>query len=460
MYIFLLTFIFSILSSWGNEEGIKLSFQGVIDSQISTNSEASFYENNQFLFERLDGNKKENDFYERQAIFRLFSTLYIKAERSVNENFEYGGIVVLNTMTDRNDDEVGSIAQQAYLFIRLPHGKFELGSMYGSSYKMKLDVIDIARGTGGVAGDWSRFINLPIGSSAGAHPVFITSPNLPSNSGFANSRWLYNFRNNGGTMAINSHQPRNGWGSVANKISYYTPVINGYQFGVSYAPNTDDNGSLGSAGESLYLRHMYGVSYYDTFGASSVQGGIENLRTFGLTKNITFSDNLSTNLSFTSEYGDWRNPMYFYSQSVEGNFQRQNLNAYSVGGVLKYKNYGLAVAYSDWGKSMLGYYGQTPLYNGKQESGYHTYGISAVYEKFAISLTNLSSNFANNNLNAHSVSVDIKPDSLRDKGIMFYIEGILFEMNADSVYNYTTKTYTSGTDNNGYMILGGMKFIF
>ncbi len=442
------------------KEDFSLKLGGYIDFQSGHTEQSSYYNKSNFL-KRQDNTVADNPFYDQEFIFRTDSRVYLTATRDVNEIFSYGGVVVFNSLINKNEDEAGKISEQNYLFTKLNHGKIELGSMYGSAAKMRVDSLNLARATGGVSGSWWRFTSLGHTGTAGMSPVFILQPMLPNEHGFTTSMGLGNVAldSSKNITSINSSQPLLGWGSRSNRISYYTPKINGYQMGITHSPNTGNTGTLGGSGASPHLDNLYGIQQYAS--AASGEGNITHYTSVGISKEKDFSENLSLKLSLTSEFGKWNRISTFNGQVINNPnfFTREDLKAYSGGTLLSYKNYGLSFAYSDWGDSLLATYANGNSMFNKKKSYYFNSGISAVYEKFALSLTHLKSSFGGNELGALSLSFDIKPDFLKSKGIIFYIEGTMYEFKSSYVYSPQFGTKMSEL-NNGFVILTGIKMVF
>lgn len=447
-------------SSVEKKDDFSIKLGGYIDFQSAHISQSDKYNDLTFL-KRQDGSLINNPFHNQEFIFRTDSRFYLTANRQVDETFSYGGVVVFNSLINQNEDEAGKIAEQNYVFTKLNHGKLEAGAMYGSAAKMRVDSLNLARATGGVSGSWWRFSSLGHASMAGMSPVFILQPMLPNEHGFTTSMGLGSLVLDGQNIAsVNSHQPLLGWGSRSNRFSYYTPKLNGYQFGITYSPNTGNTGTLGANSQSSYLGNLYGNDMY-RMSAAMGEGNITNYTSAGVTKESEISEDLSVKMSLTSEFGQWDRISMFNGQSVNNSnfFSRNDLQAYSTGMLVAYKNYGLSLSYSDWGNSLLATYANGNSMFEKDRSYYFNSGLSAVYEKVAISLTQLKSSFGGNELNAWSLSFDIKPDFVKDKGIIFYIEGTWYELRSSSVYSPKFGTQYSDL-NDGYVVLFGIKMVF
>ena len=392
-----------------------LKFGGFVDFQTGNGDQSNAY-NKSRLMEGQNGEFIKNEFYSRDVIFRGNSKVYLTASREMSETFSYGTVVVFNSVIDRNLDEAGHLTEQNYVFLKLPHGKFELGSMFGSASKMRVDSYSLARGTGGVSGDWWRYINFPNSGMAGMSPTFIVQPMLPNEHGFTTAMGMGNVVViSGNITSVNSHQPMLGWGSRSNKISYYTPQINGYQLGVTFSPTTGDTGTLGGNRGSDYLNKMYGYDMARYGAAASGEGDMQDYTSVGVTKDGIINEHTRFKLSFISEFGKWQKIGSFNGQSINNSnfFTRNNLNAKAFGGILHYKNYSITGSYGDWGDSLLGVYSNGNKMFAKNKSYYWNGGFSVVYEKVAFSYTYMNSSMGGNLLTPSSVSIDIKPDFLR-----------------------------------------------
>ncbi len=141
---------------------------------------------------------------------------------------EYGARVEFE-----GDQSVTNNVDENWLWIRGSWGEVRFGNDDGASDNMKVTAANVAAGTGGIDG-WSNIGVVP-----------------------------FHFMNS----------------SDATKIIYYSPKVGGFQFGVSYAPDSGQNGP--SAGPTSNNAGQYehwietGVTYKADMGGASVLVGAQ-----------------------------------------------------------------------------------------------------------------------------------------------------------------------------------------
>jgi hypothetical protein len=298
---------------------------------------------------------------------------------------------------------------------------------------------------GGYAQGFYNRANTP--SNGGGNDAYAGDPDY-SNSADAGSN---GFNKNKSTSS-QFHDGSFGQLENATKLSYYTPRISGWQFGLSLTPDTGNRGSSASltGNNSGDMRNVvsWGVNYSDNIG------------------------NLGLAISANGEHGK-------YEQSKTATIQRNDLQAYELGAMATFFGFTLGASYGSWGKSLqakTGVYScdydptltlanQTCANGGKKfkNSTYWTTGIAYQFGPVAASITTIQSQFQNNDYQAASFGVDYR----MAKGLMPYIEVTQFKFTAnkptyDSVANGSGNTVTSNRiiDNKGYVVLAGLIFSF
>ncbi len=369
-------------------------------------------------------------------VFAGEASLLFKVNGINDYGFKYGAVMELNANTtyDSWNDDLN--ATKAFIYGESIFGKIEFGNELGASQKMKVDAATFARGAGGINGKYLNYINLPsIATGAGVNtPLFILIPEHPTaHGGFAVgfNNLLY-FCDYDGSGTINTPQEMSCYNESANenyrlnfeemenatKISYYTPVIFGFQAGVSYTPDT------GNKGVSGYL-----TSRLDT-------GDIDEVFEYGITFSNTFYG-LGISASLTGQSGKSESKI----ASPDGSFTsfREDLNSIQYGINLSF--YGLTVGGSigNW---------DTSLYNknldmDKGEGKYTTFGVAYEFAGFNASFGYFDSEFQDNKYTAYSVGIDYKVAN----GFMPYIEYTHYKFEPADSINIRT--------NDGYVILAG-----
>lgn len=251
--------------------------------------------------------------------FRNDTEIHFSVDGKTDGGLGYGAVVELEA--DATDDTTGSgtNSDRTYVYMDGNWGRFELGTNTDAATALKVDAATIARATGGVDGDWFRFVTAP------TTDVFIVRPDLATS--------------HGGTVTP-------GVTENAGKITYYSPSFSGLQLGLSYAPDTDAKGQAltGTTAGGLGQDH-------------------EDVISGGLTYNRQF-DQVALGLSATGEMGD--------SSLAAGG---QDLEGYALGASLGFA--GLNVAGS-WG-DMEANFGEGEYWTAGAAYDFGAFGGSVTY---------------------------------------------------------------------------------
>lgn len=364
--------------------------------------------------------------YANQHAMVSSGELTFTAEKDHDGN-KYG--LELNTNASASASGSGNtdIANKAFLFMENKMGRFEVGAVDGPSESMGLSAGTIAKGTGGIDGDYSNWI--PYGSVGGDTNVmledtFLTSPNLPYAS---------------------QHSKK------ANKLNYYSPTVNGFKLGLGYVRDVTVKGT--------------------TFEALSFKGsGYENVFEAGASYEHKVND-MSFAVSATGQIGEAR-PAYNETKATDGTVKSETielkrLGAWQVGGKVAFNKFAVAASYGDWGKSGTL---KTPLANApKPTAKFWTAGVSYDHsDKAGFSLTYFGSerrgafsmnalNYINGNQDAFSKAKQ-KFEALSVGGEYKVLPGLV---PYTEVTHFKYKTPLAGAKaNKGTVFLGGVKLNF
>lgn len=304
------------------------------------------------------------------------------------EDFDYGAVIELNATVDNDADSDGQNADKTYIFVEGDDfGRVEFGSNEGASSTLEIDASNIARATGGVDGNWYYYVDTDGVNTAS---TFYIAPNL--------------------TVADDDATQAD-----ASKITYYTPRMSGFQFGVSYTP---DGGDLGSAG-ALSTSSNTGNQY-------------ENIFALGLSYD-TNVEGVGVALSAVTEMGDNQNTTN--SEDLEG---------YSVGAQLDFDAFSIAGNYADLGET-----GQVA--NSGYETSYWTLGAAYENGPYGVSVTYLNSIAENANGDNELTNIVVGADYNLAPGFTPYIEAAFFDLEDAN---------TSNADNAGSVVLFGAELAF
>lgn len=248
--------------------------------------------------------------------FRNDTEIHFSVDGKTDRGLGYGAVIELEA--DINGDTTGSgtEADRTFVYLSGDHwGRFELGANTDASTALKVDASSIARATGGIDGDWFRYAAAP--AAAG----FIVRPDLASQ--------------HGGTQTP-------GLTENANKVTYYSPDLSGFQLGVSYTPDT---AAKGQAFTSVPLAGTFedtwsgGASYARQFDGWNL--GVSATGEWGHVSNFGDGDNrgwaLGANVgvagfNFAGSWGDQE------VGGVDGDF-------WTLGGAYDFGAFGASVTY-------------------------------------------------------------------------------------------------------------------
>ncbi len=159
-------------------------------------------------------------------------------------------------------------------------GKIELGVTHPVTEKFRKDASTFARGTGGINGDYFRYVKYSLDSTN-----MILSPQMPTAGGFATSNYI-GVQNNLGTLQNYFN------GARGAKISAISNKYKGFTAGVSFTP-------------SLYDKYTVFGNTQDSIPNLNLQDSNNN---FDTTNSISFGINYDkditqdTNVSFSALY--------------------------------------------------------------------------------------------------------------------------------------------------------------
>lgn len=458
----------------------KIKLGGLFDFQYAyTNSNYNFRTGN-LNFNQLT--------YEPQlggvGGFSTFNNINLRSKININPEFNIFGNkigVYFAIPIIKNYDADPKTASQEYLYIDTKYIKIEAGSTFSAASKMRIDPQRIASGTGGVYGDWWRYSAFSIYNTNGLNasdtnalnfgfsPVFMIYPTLPNEAGFTAGNFIGNFpgsnyfngsRTSENMIYGNMQQGIPSQGARSNKVSFYTKRFLGFQFGMSYSPNTMNTGFINNQSTALYGFTGGGVTNYMSFALNYK----EQFKEFGFAASITYETGQTNKM-----YSIFSNSNGTQSSSLlnNGYIERNNLNALAVGFQLNYKNIAISYAYNNWFNSMLpkggfsvantgGYFA---LGTGVTESYSHVAGLSANYGPINFSIQYMHSSFAGNKTNLLSIGTDFKMASFKYAMIMPYLEYNFVIFSPHSVTIKENQTYQA-TSIRGHILIAGIRLIF
>lgn len=406
-----------------NEKTPQVTLSGSIDTQAGYRDQKQVY----------DKNSSGNGLHKFAIVND--TTLNVKAVGHA-KGFNYGGEIELNADTSANkfsnrgnesrSDSSSFIARKTFVYVDSPYaGRLEAGSTTGAYEKLRVGPSRLAHATGGTSGDWKYWAN----TQMDGHGVFILNGALP-------------------TAMINNDEVAN-----AAKITYYTPKYKGFKAALSFVPDTEQHGTVSLTKSIAKNRTLTTQGGSDVADEAMRTSGFKNVFQGGLLYRGSW-DNTHFRFSALGEIGDAKDA--FVSPLLT---QRHDLRAWEVGASMKHKEFGVAAAYGDFGKSGLFKVSNGTPWTGSKKGNYWTAGASYEHKDFGASLTYLGSktggfvdgiNYSarKSTLSAYSLGLDYK----LAPGFMPYAEVTAFDMK-DKSSDPTHK-------NSGTIMLVGTKLQF
>jgi hypothetical protein len=267
-------------------------------------------------------------------------------------------------------------------------GKIELGITHPVTEKFRKDASTFACGTGGINGDYFRYVKYNLDSTN-----MILSPQMPTAGGFATSNYI-GVQNNLGTLQNYFN------GARGAKISAISNQYKGFTFGASFTPRLYDKyTALGSPQNEI--SNLQDVNNnFDTQNSISLSANYD--------KNIAKDFNIS--ISALYENGKAKKLSTNYNWR-----ERQDLNSWSLGFNTNYKQWFFGGSYVDYGNSLFYKADRTSNTmkvnnNGTLTNFDNSYlcniGVGYITEKWGLSSSYLVSNYMGNKSQIVNLSLD------------------------------------------------------
>ncbi len=274
--------------------------------------------------------------------------LKFSVEKNFGINSKYGAVLKILANPSPTSGGNKNVAASGYIYLQSDFGSIEIGSNDSASNTLKFSAYKIAYATGGIDGDWSNWVNNAAffndDKQNNLGKLFIIGPFLPYSSD-------------------NKKE--------SNKITYYSPEINNFVFGISYVPNTAFIGTTYSAGI------LHDRAY-------------NNLIEAALKYQKSFKNNLDIGLSLSGEFAPPKALVIKDTSKVHRKYDRTGIKAWEVGGQLGYKQLTFAASYGDFGDSNT-LKDRKLLFGGAKLGKFWTAGVAYAKDKLGVSLTYLGS---------------------------------------------------------------------
>ncbi len=343
--LFLLIFCFSASAFAGGDAQVKL--EGLFTFQAGMRNQSNLKGTDKYLT-----NNQKNG--------ALWTDANISATLTKQDNeIIYGGKLVMLPSTKLKGS---SSCNGSYLFLETAeYGRVEAGSPHDAGSKMRITGDNVSAGSGGSTGNWSRYVKLNgqgmryYGPTANGSNISAgVAPNFVDYSQY----YLGEYKTNLGQSHDKAEPPR--------KVNYFTPMLNGFQLGISYVPDSSNLGGTGIKEDTLKSTSGFQTVKLGKGENNSTRGFIINQNvkdaiSLGLAYNYNIADGVDLKVAATGEYGKAAGKV----KEVEMQFKdgKENikllnehklsdLKTYNFGGVLSYGNFNYGLSYGTLGKSL------------------------------------------------------------------------------------------------------------
>lgn len=255
-------------------EGPTVTLGGHANFQIGSGLQESLYRHQGTT--GLTVNEGDDDsIYARELHTRTDTSVNLKVDGKADNGLGYGAYIELNADTSNNETATaGQPARRTFIYVESGFGRVETGATGDAGNALKVGAETFARATGGIAGDFGNYVDLA-SNELNNHATYLITPGLPTAVGLPGEQ-NSGYDDVAGALHADTHSDR----ANANKISYYTPRIQGLQAGVSYTPDQAEHGSssgfagVNDGGTNFVNVWNAGINYQGQYDAVTVAAAI------------------------------------------------------------------------------------------------------------------------------------------------------------------------------------------
>lgn len=327
--------------------------------------------------------------------------IHVKVDGKTDAGLGYGAYIEFEADVNQDADTgANNNVERSYLYVEGGFGRVEAGANTDAGSALKVNAATFARATGGVGGDFYRYIDFDGNVTNGVSDTFVVLPKLPT-AGLPSEVQTH-------TTAARA---------TANKISYYSPRISGIQVGASYTPDQGERGTTKS------------------LSGTANTGDFESVWNLGANYQGEYNG-VGVEASLVGELGD---------SEVAAN---DDLSAYALGLNVNYAGFTAGGSYGDSEE-----FGNTSTFG--TSYNYWTAGVAYEFGPFAASATYLASTVENDtsatDVDKEFTNLVLGADYQLAPGLVPYVEVSFFE---------TDDNTSASTDNEGTVILVGTELSF
>lgn len=389
---------------------------------------------------------------DNNVLYGATATLMLDSKTEHQDSYSYSSDAGTGGATlNRTDSSKAVLTRRAYVFAeKKTSGRIEAGDVEGPSKKMKFDAGYRFGGTGGIAGNWWKYVNIPsFGLTYGdgvnttdttdvqyengkGNMGFIIRPDLPLAHGYDTT-----------TGASEYDDTR-----TLNRLSYYSPRMSGVQVGISYVHDSGDRGA----------------SYFSNSLSGQDTGDVKEIVDWGINY-LNQGSNFGFAFSLTGEHGVSEDRVDNYNVS---DFNQNDLSSFAFGLYGYYGNLEVSGSVGTWGDSLMFVredLSSTASNYRDDEATYITAGFGYQFSALKLSVATMASEYRQQEFSLTSVALDYR----MTKYLTGYIEfnDYQFTVNSDDLGTNcdgisSTGFISPGTacENAGNVIIVGAKVEF
>lgn len=292
--------------------------------------------------------------------FNTSANIGLNVVKDFDNGIKLGAQIGLETTTK------SSRASPSFIFFESEGGKFEYGSGKSVVSNMMITASKSCADPGPTC--WNSWINIdPEESGINKVPFLMcTSPYLDNKTRISKKT------------------------EYSRKMTYYSPKLRGFQFGISYIPDASNSGNTNFSENNKFAAPTNpGYDY-------TLKDGIG----LGLTYENKISSDVLLRLSLTGEHAKVKK--FVTTAQPHTPLNVTNLNTISYGASLNYQKFSFSASYTDYLKSL------TQTTDSKRNSHIVTVGGGYKFDKLKLSLSHFFSHHRGNKLNATTFSAEYK----------------------------------------------------
>ncbi len=314
-----------------NVSDTKIKLEGFFGFQAGYRNQSKLSEQN----EHATDNKKSLSFCTDAAFLAT-------ARQRLNDLTAGAKIVLLTTSKPKGSPNLNG----SHVFLETDYGKVELGSPYDAGNKMRITGASIAVATAGCA--WSKFAILD--------DYDMESQGMKIDFEPATNFYVDSFASGFDNISKGTEPSR--------KVSYYTPEMQGFQFGISYIPDSTNIGSnrslknLDKGGFSKLRDNIDEIKLPDINGVKGnkvlINYHIKNAVSAGMSYKYEILDDVAIQVAITGEHAKPVRKITVLDShgNILSSNKLSNLNGYQIGMILTYGNVACGASYGSLGKSL------------------------------------------------------------------------------------------------------------